>query len=434
MGKTLSKPAVLLAATDRWYPTARLGMALASAGCIVDALCPSSHPLGITNVVRRSYQYNGLFPLTSFARAIRTAQPDLVIPADDLATWHLQDLYQAQLSNGKSGNALCQLIERSLGSAESFKVVRARNAFMELAEQTEIRVPHTAVIKDRNDLHDWISRTGFPVVLKANGTSGGDGVKVVRTVEEAERAFLKLQSPPLLARAIKRTLVDRDLTLIWPSLTRCRRTVNAQTFVAGFEATSAIACWKGKVLASLHFEVVRKVGTTGHATVVRQIEHPEMIAAVENIARSLRLSGLHGLDFMLESETGKAYLIEINPRTTQVGHLTLGPGRDLPAAIYAAATGKSAQPAPKITENGTIALFPQEWKRDPNSPFLESAYHDVPWQEPAMVAACLGKTQTSFPGSQEFSLPQRLSAPQPGKTSAVSTSKAAQWMAEQNKI
>ena len=61
---------------------------------------------------------------------------------------------------------------------------------------------------------------------------------------------------------------------------------------------------------------------------------------------------------MLEAHTGNAHLIEINPRATQVGHLALGPGRDLPAALYAALSGICPPAAPKVTENDTIALFP----------------------------------------------------------------------------
>jgi biotin carboxylase len=233
------------------------------------------------------------------------------------------------------------------------------------------------------------ARSGFPTVLKANGTSGGDGVRLVRTLEEAERAFLTLQAPPLLARAVKRALMDQDKTLVWPSLLRRRSVVNAQAFVAGREATSAIACWKGTVLAGLHFEVVNKAEQAGHATVVRLIENPEMSSAAERIVRRLNLSGLHGFDFMLESETGNAYLIEINPRATQVGHLTFGPGRDLPAALYAAVSGEAVQAARKVTENETITLFPQEWIRDPGSEFLRSGYHDIPWEEPELVRACV---------------------------------------------
>jgi biotin carboxylase len=259
---------------------------------------------------------------------------------------------------------------------------------MQVAKEEGIRVPNSAVIANAGDLNGWIARSGFPTVLKANGTSGGDGVKIVNTVQEAERAFRKLQSPPLLARAIKRAVIDRDLTLVRPSLFRRTPIVNAQSFVAGHEATSTIFCWEGQVLASLHFEVLEKARATGHATVVRWIDHPEMSAAAEKIARRLKLSGFHGLDFMIEATTGKSYLIEINPRATQVGHLALGEGRDLPAALYSALTGKSVEISAPVSESDTIALFPQEWMRDPESSFLLSAYHDVPWQEPGIVSAC----------------------------------------------
>jgi hypothetical protein len=57
--------------------------------------------------------------------------------------------------------------------------------------------------------------------------------------------------------------------------------------------------------------------------------------------------------------------------------------------VYAALSGEAVQPAPKVTQKNTIALFPQEWMRDPESPFLQSAYHDVPWEEPELVLDCV---------------------------------------------
>jgi len=260
---------------------------------------------------------------------------------------------------------------------------------MELAEQEGIRVPKSEVVRNTDDLRASITRMGFPVVLKANATSGGDGVLIVHTLEEAEHALRALAAPPLVARAAKRALIDQDMTLVWPSVLRRRYVVNAQAFVAGREATSAVACWKGAVLACLHFEVLKKQDAGGPSTVLRLIENPEMSAAAEKMVRRLELSGLHGFDYMLEAQTGNPYLIEINPRATQVGHLTLGPGRDLPAALYAAVTGNVIQTAPKVTENDTIALFPQEWIRNPASAFLRSGYHDVPWEEPELVRDCI---------------------------------------------
>ena len=417
------KPKVLLATTCSWFPTARLGMALANAGCVVEAVCPSGHPLSRTGAVHQTHAYSGLAPLGSFAAAIAAAEPDIIVPGDDLATWHLQSLYRQEHASAKKGT-IGALIERSLGPAESFPVVYSRSDFMALAHAEGIRAPQAEVIEDIEHLRTWVSRTGFPTVLKANGTSGGDGVRIVHSVKEAEAAFRKLQAPPLLARAAKRALVDQDKTLIWPSLLRRHSVVSAQAFIAGHEATSTICCWKGSVLASLHFEVVKKASSAGHATVVRLIENAEMAAAAEKITRKLGLSGFYGFDFMIEAGTGNAYIIEVNPRATQVGHLSLGPGRDLPAALYAAMCEKAAQPAPKVTEKDTIALFPQEWIRDPESEYLRSAYHDVPWNEAELMRDCVNSRRKqsawysrSARSSAAVPLPEPIA--EPAKTDAV---------------
>jgi formate-dependent phosphoribosylglycinamide formyltransferase (GAR transformylase) len=368
-------------------------MSLTNAGFNVEALAPPRHPLVKMNVPHRIHTYHGLLPLMSLASAIRSANPDLIIPGDDLATQHLHSLYQQERRSTKKETTICALIERSLGAPTSFPVVYARTAILNLAQEEGVRVPKTGVIANSSDLREWADRVGFPMVLKANNTSGGEGVRVVHTLEEAERAFRILQAPPLLARAAKRALINQDLRLVWPSLLRTRSVVNAQEFVPGREATSLVACWKGTVLASLHFEVLKKRDSTGPATVVRVIEDADMAVAAKKIVSRLQLSGMHGFDFMLEAHTGNAYLIELNPRTTQVGHLTLGPGRDLPAALYASVTGQPIQETPKITENDTIVLFPQEWIRNPASPYLRSGYHDVPLEEPELVRSCLRTRQ-----------------------------------------
>lgn len=385
------KPTILIAATSRWMPTARLAMALAQAGCEVEAVCPGGHPLEKISGIKRTYRYHGLLALQSISEAIVAANPTLIIPGDDLATSHLHQLYRREQERGRADRPICELIERSLGSPESFRVVYERAEFIELARKAGIRAPRMEVISSRGQLKAWAARSGFPAVLKANGTSGGDGVRIVRDAEDAERVLRTLQSPPSPLRAAKRAIIDHDKTLLWPAALRRRFVVNAQEFVAGREATSAVACWQGKIMASLHFEVLNKRDSAGPSSVLRLVENAEMAAAAEIMARELKLSGLHGFDFMLETGTGNAHLIEINPRATQVGHLTLGPGRDLPAALYAVLTGGAERPAAKLTEKDTIALFPQEWSRDPQSSFLQSGYHDVPWDEPELLRACAGK-------------------------------------------
>jgi biotin carboxylase len=285
------------------------------------------------------------------------------------------------------------LIECSLGSAESFSIVQSRAAFMDVARQVGVRIPKTAIVETDEDVSRLADLIGLPAVLKADGTSGGDGIRIVRTVAEAKQAFRELQVPPLLARALKRAVLDHDSTLIKASLLRNGQTISAQSLIAGCEATSTVVCWKGTVLAALHFEVLRKSSSAGHATVVRLIENDEISTAVEKMVRRMGVSGLCGFDFMLEARTGHAYLIEMNPRATQVGHITLGPGRDLPAALYSAISEDPIRVTAPITENDTIALFPHEWARDPQSQFLRTAYHDVPWETPELVHACIRRSR-----------------------------------------
>jgi ATP-grasp domain/Phosphoribosylglycinamide synthetase, ATP-grasp (A) domain len=383
------KPVVLIFATARWFSTARLAMGLANAGFTVDALCLPQHPLAKTSIVPRPHIFNPVAPLSSVANAISACKPTIVVPADDLAAYHLHQLYDHGRGQGEQGASLCALIERSLGSSESFRILEARASLIHIAEEEGIRVPKTSVIANRRELKQWLSGAGLPVVLKANGTSGGTGVRIASSEDEAIRAFDSLHSAPPSYLSPIQAWWRKSKAIVWPSLPPRRVVVNAQAHVIGRDAISEVACWKGVVLAELGFEVLTKQYARGPASVLRVLDNAEMSLAIEKVVRRLNLSGLHGFDFILEEQTGKPYLIEMNPRATQIGHLTLGPGHDLPAALYAAASGDPIQPVPAITEKDTIALFPQEWIRDRRSAFLLSAYHDVPWQEPEFIRACV---------------------------------------------
>jgi len=327
--------------------------------------------------------------VTALRQDILAAQPDLIVSADDLSTQHLLDLHAQEEEKTADGKIIRELIERSLGAPESFQFMSARSSFMTLAQEEGVRVPKTAVVRDINDLKSWASTGSFPVVLKADGSSSGEGTQVARDLSGAEHAVRALQAPLHLARVVKRAVVDRDFRAVRSKLAGQRAVVNAQQYIAGHDATSLVACWQGKVLAGLHFEVLKKQYEYGPASVMRLIENPEIESFIARVVKRLCLSGLHGFDFLLQAGTGLPYMIEFNPRSTQVGHLSLGPGRDLPGALLAALTGKPLREIPSLTDNRTIALFPQEWLRDRDSMLLQTGYHDVPWEEPELIRICL---------------------------------------------
>ena len=97
-------------------------------------------------------------------------------------------------------------------------------------------------------------------------------------------------------------------------------------------------------------------------------------------------SGFIGFDFMEEAATGRAFLLECNPRPIQVTHLGPRIGVDLCATLAAALRGE-APPPQAPTSEAEIALFPQEWLRDPASLAGASRFLDVPWEDPALLRA-----------------------------------------------
>src|SRR5438270_10996612 len=97
------KPIILVAATSHSFPTSRLAMALADAGCVVEGVCPARHPLSKTSAVSRIHNYNGLSPIKSFLAAIKAVRPNLIIPGYDFSTHHLHRPYEYELRQGEDG-------------------------------------------------------------------------------------------------------------------------------------------------------------------------------------------------------------------------------------------------------------------------------------------------------------------------------------------
>ena len=160
-----------------------------------------------------------------------------------------------------------------------------------------------------------------------------------------------------------------------------------QEFIPGQLATTMFACWRGEVLASSTVEVLVSQGPTGAANVVQVLKNNEIEDAIRALAWKLQLSGFHGLDFVLEQDTGAAYLIELNPRATQLGHLNLSAHGDL-AGVMARKLRNEApdrMASENQIQNCTIAFYPYAFNSNPGSAYLHQGYHDVPWDEPALV-------------------------------------------------
>jgi hypothetical protein len=342
----------------------------------------------LTSRIGRRYRYRGLAPAHSFRLAIEQARPDLILPCDELARLLLHRLYRESLqSSSEPARGLRDLIQRSLGDPAGFPVVESRSRFMLLAAEVGIPVAAATSIASLGELERWLTEHPLPAVLKADGTSGGEGVSIFETPDQARRAFRTLQAPLATAVVAKRTLVDRDPNLMGPWLSRRRRSVSVQQFVRGRDANIVVACWRGEVLASLSSEVLRSGAEKGPSAILRILPDGPMLKAAKTMVRRLGISGMCGFDFMIQEETGIPHLIEINARATQTGHLPFGPTHDLPAALAAAVSERPTRERQPVIQNDIVALFPLAWQIAPNSPFLKTGFHDVPWEEPRLVHA-----------------------------------------------
>lgn len=376
-------------------------MAFHRLGCQVDLLCPSGHPAFSTHAIQRHYRYHGVTAQQSFRTAILASQPDIVIPCDDLAMRHLHGLYTAaSQADDKDSGTICRILQNSMGNPTSYPITESRDKFMALMREAGVRIPETKTVTSAGQVEQWLSQFGFPAVLKADGTSGGEGVKIVHTLPQALRAYKTLRAPLATAVAAKRTLLDRDSNCILPWLMQRQREVSIQKFVAGSDANLAVACWQGEVLASIDVEVLQTWRPKGPATIVRVCQNDSRLAAVRTIVRKLQFTGLCGFDFMIDAAHGDSYLIEMNARATQTSTLPLGPQRDLISSLCAALTGKDFSMPPLPLTGDTIALFPAAWQGDTSSDLFQSSYLDLPIDEPDLIT--LGMKQLRVSSREKF--------------------------------
>jgi hypothetical protein len=311
-----------------------------------------------------------------------------VVPGDEEAIRHLHGLHdQAARGRGRDPRWMGALIRASLGAPSSFAVARKKSAFTAFALDEGLDAPGTIGIADLHRLQQRLRRRRYPQVLKLDGGFGGLDVRIVRTAEEAERAFLELEGFTGWPSTIKRAAKHLSLEPVRDRIDEGRRRITMQDYVAGRPANRAVLCWQGEVLAGLSVEALQTNDATGPATVVRVLEHRGMERVAAHVARRLGLSGFVGFDFVIEAGTGRAMVIEMNARPTQTCHFCLGAESDMVGALFATLAGTGRAEAGRRQAGEVFALFPQEIWRDPDSAHLSQAVHDVPWDQPQFVQA-----------------------------------------------
>jgi glutathione synthase/RimK-type ligase-like ATP-grasp enzyme len=365
---------LLLVAGLRWRDTAKLALVARDAGLKVHLHGPRGHPLLELDWVRQAGVYSTFQPVRSITKALNEAEYGLVMPTDDQAA---AALFEAYWAGGLNERGMATL-RRSLGDPSTFKIRHDRSALSEIALEAGLPAPRSWAVHDVKTLDAALEQTGFPAVLKSDGSFGGDGVAVVDQGSSVHDVYSELGGLPRLKSAVGWLVYDREADYLRRLLSRRRRAVSVQEFVEGEPATLSAAAWEGKLLGATAFRVVRTRYATGPAVVLEPINHPDIERAAEVVAARLGLSGAFGLDFILSRGGARAELLELNPRPAPTFHLFLPSLAQPLMNMLAERVGVVAPALHPAIPATRIALFPHALDQEDELGELEGVYVDVP--------------------------------------------------------
>lgn len=362
-----------------WTGISRLPKALADAGFDVATLSTADSFLAQTRYARRhAFMAPGTLARDGLVNTLAAAPADLIIPGCDTAVAFMQRwaLDVRSTADGGVPPAVRALLRRSLGDPAHYHVTQSKHETIAVARRAGIRAPAQVPVITATDAQRFAQQYGYPVVLKSEFGSGGRGVRICA---DATRIGPALHA--LAARA--------------PGVPPPR--IFAQQCIAGQLAMGAVTAMDSVVLERL---CARKnechPAPTGPSSVIEFIEHPAMSRAMATLVQQLGFNGFGSGDFIID-EAGEAWLIEFNPRPTPICHLGAAAGHDLARALRCRLDGVPCQPILPAQPLRRVALFPQEIIRDANSHWLTDAYHDVPRDDPALLASLSAHARRASP-------------------------------------
>jgi hypothetical protein len=385
-------PRVLMISTNRWPMVGRLASSLSVAGFRVAVLCPKNNPANKITKVEAHYSYRPWTPLISIKSAIAAWSPDILVCTDDSAVHKLHSLYFNEACKLCKNFALLNLIEVSLCSHIHFQKVRSKSDILLLARSLGLHCPRTIILSrdiiSGRELDDIV----YPILVKADTSFGGQGVRFVKNRQELIFAVSELSLPDIFPSPLRRWLARRFGVALSVRKGSIPFGISIQDYVEGRPANCAVVCWQGEVLSGITVDVLATSHLFGPATIGKVIDHPEIMFVAKTIVRALNLSGFVGFDFIIDC-MGKAWFLEMNLRATQTSHLCWG-DHDLAGSFFTAITGAPPKGVNRIMGGNIFRLFPA--KPDLPDPATNIVWDDICEDEPAYLNACLVQQHESL--------------------------------------
>jgi Carbamoyl-phosphate synthase L chain, ATP binding domain len=377
---------------------------MARLGCDCAVLSPPGFTCALSRFVGHHFRlpdhrgmWLGMLSVrTSLERTMREWQPDLVVPLDGVGASLLCGLAAGRFVSVE----LRRVLESSLGSPAGYGAVCSRALLLDVATRIGVRAPRSRAVEMTTAL-EAAAAIGYPVVLKLEQTCGGCGVQIARDPVQLRDAIVAAGYARWGSRMRCRAAARR---LVWrlAGLRKTKTPFELQQYISGVGAMHAVAAWQGRVLAGVSFEkLCVNPQPFGPCTVLHVIEHPEMEVTARQLVAALGYSGFAHFDFVIEKDSGHAFVIEMNAHPPGEVHLGQLVGTDVCGAMVRQLGGLTETREAAIPrDQRPIVRFPRELRRDPESPWLRAGsevFHDVPWDDPVVFEIYYRQLLTRHP-------------------------------------
>lgn len=380
-----NKSVLIISMNKYWMGISRLPSALSRAGFTTYALCPIGSYISFTKFLNSSITY----PTFTYTRSrifyiplmysLIKYRPDIILPGDEEALSALQNFSNA-LSNLPFFSRYSKLINKSLADRKFDKVLMTKSSFIEKCVEWGIRAPANILVKSEKEAIDAALKLNYPVVLKIDGGYGGSGVFICQNVSELIKNFSASNG-----FSVTKFLKSFLKSLFFINATDSTQSISLQQFVPGITGHLPFCALNGKLLGSNPMLKLKTYpGSTGPTSVSCGFNNKEIVQFAETAVEKMSYTGFGALDFIVEEATNKLFIIELNPRPTPSCHFSSSlVANDLCGIFFKAIHHLPFQESPY--KDFTVAMFPNETKRDPKSPYLTEAHHDIPLDDPKLL-------------------------------------------------
>jgi len=234
--------------------------------------------------------------------------------------------YEEIILLSRSRDRVLAATKTAMADTRTLLALHDKSQLDRLARELGIDTPRTYSPGSLAEAKELIATVPLPAVIKIRQGSAAAGLRRVTTRKELEEQYAGVVEA--------NRLPESDLPLI-------------QEMIDGPTTCTLHLCDRGSVLGEVMYQGVRTMPRTGGTTVCRESRpDPACHDAAAKIVRHLGFHGFCGFDFIIQTGTGRPFLIDGNCRITPGVAMAYHGGCDMVEAWVRMVSGQNVAPLP----------------------------------------------------------------------------------------